>query len=85
MEKISFFLEKFKELGFESALIKKIFIEEVEKVLSAKISPEDIKVNAGVLLVKAEPALKSELYLKRELILRELSKNLGPIKVVGLR
>ncbi|MDO8590633.1 MAG: hypothetical protein Q7R65_01500 [bacterium] len=85
MEQISFFLEKFKTLGLDSALIKKVFIEEVEKILNTKISSDDIKIKEGILYVKAHPALKSELFIKRQLFIDELSKVLGPIKVTGLR
>ncbi len=85
MEQISFFLEKFKTLGLESTLVKEVFIGEVEKILHAKLNAEDVKIRDGVLYVKAHPALKSELYMKRELFISELSKILGPMKVTGLR
>ncbi len=85
MEQISFFLEKFKTLGLESALAREVFIERAEKILRAKIDPRDVKIKDGVLYVRAHPALKSELYLKRKLFMDELSKILGPMKVAGLR
>ncbi|KKT45266.1 MAG: hypothetical protein UW34_C0001G0025 [Parcubacteria group bacterium GW2011_GWA2_44_15] len=85
MEKISFFLEKFKTLGLEPALVKIAFIEKVERILHAKLNPENIKIKDGVLYIKAHPTLKSELYMKRRLFVDELSKILGPMKITGLR
>lgn len=85
MEQISFFLEKFKTLGLESTRAKEVFIEQAAKILSARISPQDIKIKDGILYVKACPALKSELYLKRKIFIGELSRTLGSVKITGLR
>lgn len=85
MEKISFFLEKFKSLGLETVAVKGVFIEQVEKILHIKLSPEDITIKDDVLFIKAHPALKSELYLKKKILVDEVSKVLGPMKVTGLR
>ena len=85
MEKISFFLEKFKSVGLETVALKQTFIEQVEKVLHTKLPPENVTIKDGVLFVRAEPALKSELYLKRELLVSELAKIFGATKVTGLR
>ena len=85
MEKISFFLEKFKTLGLESVAIKQVFIEQVEKILHTKLKSEAVQIKDGVLHIKAHPVLKSELYLKRQIFIDEVSKILGPMKVTGLR
>ncbi len=85
MEKISFFLEKFKSLGLGDIAVKKIFSELVEKHLNLKLELADIVIREGVLYVKASPALKSELFIKRQFFLKELSNNLGPTKISGLR
>lgn len=77
MEKISFFLEKFKTLGLEGVLSKQVFIETVEKVLGTKLVPSSVEFRQDTFFVRAEPALKSELYLKRQTILFELEKVLG--------
>lgn len=77
MEQISFFLEKFKSLGLEGALSKQVFIETVEKVLAIKLSSDSVELRQGTFFVKAHPTLKSELYLKREIILTELGNTLG--------
>ena len=85
MEKISFFLEKFKTVGLDSVLVRETFIKEVERILHTALEPHDVTFKEGVLYITAKPALKSELYLKRRLFLTELSKTLGPTKIIGLR
>ncbi len=77
MEKISFFLEKFKTLGLEGVLAKRVFIEAVAKALGVTLLPNSVELRQGTFFVKAGPALKSELYMKREIILAELAKVLG--------
>jgi len=85
MQQISFFLEKFKTLGMDSILTKKVFTDTVEKILNTKLPSDTIRIKDGTIFVKAHPSLKSELYIKREILLAELSKTLGPTKVTGLR
>ncbi len=85
MEQISFFLEKFKSLGLESVAVKRLFIEQVEKVLHVKLQADDVVVKSDVVYVKAHPTLKSELYLKRTLLAEELSKVLGAVKISSIR
>lgn len=79
MEQISFFLKKFKTLGLSSVIAKSAFIEAVEKVLKTKLPFESVELKEETFFVKAHPALKSELYLKREIVLTELSKTLGSL------
>lgn len=78
MEQIAFFLEKFKTLGLEGALSKQVFIEAVQKVLLVTLPASSVEFRQNTFFVKARPALKSELYVKREAILSELAKVLGP-------
>ncbi|MES2087941.1 MAG: hypothetical protein V4467_03020 [Patescibacteria group bacterium] len=85
MEKISFFLEKFKTLGLGDILTKRLFAEQVEKVLNIKLNKDDVSLRDGVIYVKAHPVLKSELYMKKQLVIDELSKVLGSVKITGLR
>jgi len=85
MEQISFFLERFKTLGLDSSLLKQVFIDTVRKNLNVTLLKEDVQVRDGVVSVKAHPALKSELRIKRKDILEELSGILGPTKIINVR
>jgi hypothetical protein len=85
MEKISFFLERFKALGLDSSLLKQVFIDTVKKNLNVTLAKEDVQIRDGVVSVKAHPALKSELRIKRQALLEELSSLLGPTKIINVR
>ena len=85
MEQISFFLERFKSLGLDSSLLKQVFIETVQKTLKVTLSKEDVQIRDGVVSVKAHPAFKSELRIKRKEILEDLSGILGPTKIINVR
>ena len=77
MEQISFFLEKFKILGLEGVLAKRVFIETVERVSSVRLTPEQVTLRNETFFVKATPAIKSELYIHKESVLAEVAKKLG--------
>lgn len=85
MKEISFFLEKFKTLGLDSALIKRAFVETVEKLLHVALKPSDVEVRGETVYVKAHPILKSELFIKREEIIAELAKVFGRAGPARLR
>ena len=86
MEQISFFLGKFKDVGLSSILIKQAFVVATEHIVKVTVPVGDISLREGTLHIKGHPALKSELYLKRELILAEVAKRLGPTtSIAGIR
>ena len=85
MQQVSFFLEKFKTLGADSVSVKEAFIKSAQKIFNIKIELSDIQIKNGTIYIKAHPALKSEIFLKREALLRELTDILGTMKVTALR
>lgn len=86
MEQLSFFLEKFKTLALESALVKKAFVEAARKVVGAEVPPESVDLRSGVIYVrKISPMLRSELFLKRQELKEELQKMFGETKVLAVR
>lgn len=77
MQQISFFLERFKKLGLDKDLSVPIFIDVVARVVKTKLPNEAVTFKDGTFFVHAHPTLKSELFLKKEKILNELSKVLS--------
>lgn len=77
MQQISFFLERFKKLGLDKNLSVSIFINVVGSVIKTKLPAESVSFKDGTFFVRAHPTLKSELFLKKEKILTELSKLLS--------
>lgn len=85
MERIALFLEKFKSLGLETSVAKKLFIDEVKATLHFDLDSKDVVLKDGTIFVKSHPVLKSELFIKKNLFLERLSKTLGPTKISNLR
>lgn len=73
------FLEKFANLKPSQNLIKDESAKIITGVLSIEVKPEDIEERNGILFFKsANPALKNEIFLKKEVILEVLKDRLGP-------
>ena len=85
MEQIAFYLEKFKTIGADSIIVKRVFIESVQKVFGITLTTSDVVIKDGVVRLSAHPALKSELFLKKTLLLQEISKILGTAKIIAIR
>ncbi len=81
MEQISFFFNKFKLIGLKSVLAKQALVKAVEEIVRADISEESVEFRSGTFYLKnITPALKSELFLKKEKINEKLLKILGGVK-----
>lgn len=78
MEKISFFLEKFKSLGLDSLLVKQTFVDSVKKIVGISLPVSSVELRDGTIFVTASPIVKSELFLKRTLLLDDVARILGP-------
>lgn len=85
-EKASGFLERFKKIKPP----KKFLQEEILKILQDKINfpfkQEDIEIKGNTILIKTDNhSLKNEIFLKREKILNELTKKIGPKAPINIR
>ncbi len=80
------FLEKFKKIKPP----KKFLQEEILKILQEKINfsfkQKDIEIKGNTILIKTDnQSLKNEIFLKREKILSELTKKIGPKGPTNIR
>jgi hypothetical protein len=69
---IKFFLEKYKKLTPPDDSVRTEFARVVKKILDIELDKKDISVRNGTLYVKAQPALKSELFMRRKQITDEM-------------
>ena len=76
MKGIESFLEKFKKLLKYDREIKKIIIEVVKNIIGVEVKEEDIKIQNKILYIKANPYIKNEIFIKKDLILERLKKSL---------
>lgn len=79
MELISLYLEKFKNIGLPEKQLKEVVQSAIKEVVGVTIDVSKITLDAerGLVKVSGHPALKSELFLKKEgleKILAERSK-----------
>lgn len=84
MHELSFFLEKFKNLGLEEARIKQAVIDVIKETTGKEVSAKALSFDAGTMTVRvqAHPVVKSELYIHREKIQNALTERGAKIKNV---
>ena len=82
---ISSFLEKFKNIIPPDDFLKKTFISIIKEEVGIEIPRKDIKIERGTIYLSASPAIKSELYIKKPLLLRRLSAILSQEKISDIR
>ena len=73
METISSFLEKFRKI--QSPLRKKeLVVEAIKKASSIEIKTEEVFFQSRNIVIKTNPYLKSEIMMKKPLVLEEIKK-----------
>ena len=82
---INSFLEKFKNITPPDDFLKKTFISVVKDETGIEVARGDIKIAHGVIYLSASPAIKSELYIKKPLLLKRISAALSQEKISDIR
>jgi len=80
MEHLSLYLEKFKRFGFKDQILKEAVISVVERNFGANIAKSDISLNEGIVRINISGPLKSELFLFKDKIQKEVIEILGDEK-----
>ncbi|MEO8637935.1 MAG: hypothetical protein ABI430_03480 [Candidatus Taylorbacteria bacterium] len=76
MFNVSLYLEKFKTIGLGDSIAKDALIKAVRECTGGKIERKDVEFKNGTFRIKADPILKSEIMIKKEVILEFLTKEL---------
>jgi len=76
MEKISLYLEKFKNLLPYEVAVKKLIQEIVFEKFKVKIDTKDINLSGRTAYLKLRPILKNTIFIHQEEILEELEAKL---------
>jgi predicted transcriptional regulator len=71
---LSDYLQKYRAIVDKRESNKQEIKETIQKVLSGEIKDEDIKIQRGVIDLRAHPVIKNLLYQKKEEILRLMKK-----------
>lgn len=84
MENISAYLKKFRATLFKGEESRRTVKEEIEKVVGVLLEERDVEIKGDTVFVNASPALKSELFLKKTALLKNIRER-GIISVKELR
>lgn len=76
MKNIHSFLDKFQGLLFKKVK-QEIVIEDVFKEFGIPLTRNDFTCKVGVISLKNNPILKTQVFLKKNLILKKLEERLG--------
>jgi ppGpp synthetase/RelA/SpoT-type nucleotidyltranferase len=69
MFNISGFLEKFKKFDQNRTLQTENIIKSIEDVVGVRIDKKNIVIKNGILRIQGSPALRQEIFLKKEHLL----------------
>lgn len=77
MELVKFFLQKFSNLTLPDDTLKRLFIDIVVKTCGIELDRSQIVFRRGELLVTTSPIVKSELFLRKNQIMKQLEIELS--------
>ena len=67
------YLGKFKEILFSGEEKSRVIISIINRIISIKIENKNIQIKQPFIYIKASPLVRSEILIKKELILKEIS------------
>lgn len=74
MKGIRLFLDRFRHLTPPDQFIKKECISVIKNRLNVEIKKEDISIKNNIIYINTSSTIKSELFIKKEDLLKELSE-----------
>jgi hypothetical protein len=84
MKGISSFFDKFNNVAIREIKKREIISFCIESVVKQKVEIKDIHIREGILTIKGNQALKSEIFLKKKRIL-DLICQKGSVKIVDIK
>ena len=75
MKRIGGFFEKFKGVALKELHKREMIQISIKKITKQDIEIKDIGIREGVITIKGNQGLKSEIFLKKKVILDLISKN----------
>lgn len=80
MRHLGEFLIKYQSLGVGERLTKELFVETVNNLLGkAVLRMENVSVNGSTVKIKAEGAVRSEIFLQKNKILKTIQEKAGRV------
>jgi len=80
MLNISGFLEKFRKFDADKTLQRENIAKNLEKILGINIPSKNLTIKNKVLYVQGSPALKQEIFLKKQQLIQEIGSEIVDIR-----
>jgi hypothetical protein len=80
MDAIKLLLGRFKDYLPEELVFRRLVCEVILEKTGVALTPKDLNLSGGAIYIKAKPIAKSEIFIKRELILDALEKRLDGLR-----
>lgn len=82
---ISGFLEKFRKIIFQKEEIKSLVVKTIEGTISHKVDENIITIKNGYVTIKGSPILRSEIFLRKSEILKQLKEVIPNYNFIDLK
>ncbi|MDP3962813.1 MAG: hypothetical protein Q8Q03_03035 [bacterium] len=85
MKSIEGFLGKFRGRAATQIQNHILIVEIIKKHTGVELEMKDVKISSGELVIHATSALKNEIFIKKNLILKEISQKIQKIRISDIR
>lgn len=82
---IGTFFDKFKNAALKEMHTRQIIADSIEKNAGVKLNLKEIELKNKIIMVRANPAAKSQMFMKKEAIMAEVKAKLPGFIVSDLR
>lgn len=74
---ISDYLQKFENITPPEKMVKQAVVTCLYSKLNVEVNPENISYKQGIVYIKTHPAVKSEIKMDKEIILKRIREDVG--------
>ena len=74
---IAKYLEKFKVMSCSRDFVRNSLADSIKQICHIEIDPKKIDIKGGLARINERPIIKSEIFLKKDKILKSLSEEVG--------
>ncbi len=85
MKSVGNFLDKFRNRAVKEIQNRDIIVNIIKKISNIEINIKNIEISNGILKIKLSSIEKSEIFLKKDQILKEINKKIDKIKDLELK
>ena len=85
MEQIGIFLEKYRQGEVEASLVKKTLLKIISEAIGAEIESAAATLRGGALYLNVSPSARSEIFIKKEVIISTFNQQFPKAKISAIR